>query len=463
MAACSLFTPGNQRATVLPMMPAPCRRSLRIGAFRQNSTRRFAIQGLIAAVGLAVWMGLAPFANAHGRSVSYSNWQIDSNEAVVTVRVKLLELSRRGPEAVPPEIAPNQNPSGLPDPTARNLPRDLVLIADGALCRPDPIAQRRSDEPGWVRYRWRLECPPDANSLVIHSRFLLDVAPSHMHFARVRSVENPNRVREQVLTEASPEFEIRHAVGDTSTNDSEDEIGSSLADYLKLGIDHILTGWDHLAFVAGLLLLARRFGEVARLVTGFTIAHSLTLALAVQDLVHPRAAAVEAVIAFSVALVAIEKGWLISGRNRAVPIAVLVGLVLLGLTSMMGWTLLPVLTVAGLLLFTACYFSLASRSDGEWFRVCLTFAFGLVHGFGFAGVLVEMTLPTDRLVPALIGFNFGVELGQIGVVLLLWPLIGLGARFASNNTRRLASEISAAALCGLGLYWLIDRVSPLYP
>jgi hypothetical protein len=74
-----------------------------------------------------------------------------------------------------------------------------------------------------------------------------------------------------------------------------------------------------------------------------------------------------------------------------------------------------------------------------------------------------MTLPTDRLVPALIGFNLGVELGQIGVVLLLWPLIGLGARFASNATRRLSSEISAAALCGLGLYWLVDRVSPLYP
>jgi hypothetical protein len=423
--------------------------------------RDVVILGLIVAVGWAVWLGIAPVAAAHGRSVSYSNWEIDSNEAVVTVRLKLLELSRRGPEAVPPEIVPNQHPSAMPDPTARSFPEDLVLIADGALCRPDPIAQRRPDEPGWVRYQWRLECPPAASSLVIHSRILLDVAPSHMHFARVRSVENPDRVREQVLTEASPRFKIRRAGGDASPNDSQDEIGSSLADYLQLGIEHILTGWDHLAFVFGLLLLARRFGEVARLVTGFTIAHSLTLALAVQDLVHPRAAAVEAVIAFSVALVAIDKGWLISGRNRAVPIAVLVGLVLLGLASMMGWTLLPVLTVAGLVLFTACYFSLASQSDGEWFRVCLTFAFGLVHGFGFAGVLVEMTLPTDRLVPALIGFNLGVELGQIGVVLLLWPFIVLGSRFASNQTRRIASEISAAALCGLGLYWLVERAFPI--
>jgi ABC-type nickel/cobalt efflux system permease component RcnA len=126
----------------------------------------------------------------------------------------------------------------------------------------------------------------------------------------------------------------------------------------------------------------------------------------------------------------------------------------------MDWVLLPILTIVGLVLFTACYFSLAMRSESEWFRVCLTFAFGLVHGFGFAGVLVEMALPTERLIPALVGFNLGVEIGQIGVVLLLWPLFGLGARFASNDSTRLASEISAAALCGLGFYWLVARVFP---
>ena len=410
---------------------------------------------------MAIGSGLAPLAVAHGRSVSYSSWEIDSRGAVVTVRLRLLELSRLGPEALPPGSVRDPNAFSLPDLSARRFPTDLVLIADDELCQPDPIAQRRPDEPGWVRYRWRLECPPDAGSLVIRSRILLDVAPSHMHFARVRFVGNRARVREQVLTEASPEFEIRRPGDDASPGDSKGEIGSRLVDYLQLGIEHILTGWDHLAFVFGLLLLASRFGEVARLVTGFTLAHSLTLALAVQGLVHPRAAAVEAVIAFSVALVAIEKGWILCGRNRVVPIAVLTGLASLGLASMMGWTSLPVLTIVGLVLFSACYFSLASRSDSEWLRVCLTFAFGLVHGFGFAGILIEMTLPTDRLVPALIGFNLGVELGQIGVVLLLWPLLRFGSRLASKDTTRLASEISAAALCGLGLYWLAVRVLPL--
>ena len=436
-------------------MPPTCPRTLRNSHLQLNQIRDGLILGLIA---LAIMSGLAPCAAAHGRSVSYSSWAIDSNAAVVTVRVKLLDLSRLGPEALPPGSVPGRYASGASDLSARRFPTDLVLIANDKLCTPDPIAQRRPDEPGWVRYRWRIECPPDARSLTIRSRILLDGTPSHMHFVRVRFVEDQNRVREQVLTEASPDFEIRRLGDDASVGDSEREIGSRLADYLQLGVKHILTGWDHLAFVFGLLLLASRFGEVARLVTGFTLAHSLTLALAVQGLVHPNAAAVEAVIAFSVALVASEKGWIVSGRSRVVPFAALAGLFSLGLASMIGWASLPVVTIAGLVLFTACYFSLGSRGDREWFRVCLTFAFGLVHGFGFAGILVEMTLPTDRLVPALIGFNLGVELGQIGVVLLLWPLLEFASRFAPNNTTRLASEIGAAALCGLGLYWFVERV-----
>ena len=118
---------------------------------------------------------------------------------------------------------------------------------------------------------------------------------------------------------------------------------------------------------------------------------------------------------------------------------------------------LPLWTTAGLALFSACYFALLTRSPSQWVRVCLTFAFGLVHGFGFAGILVEMTLPADRLVPALLGFNLGVELGQIGVVLLLWPLLWAGRRFASQTTVRWAAEFSAAALCALGLFWFAER------
>jgi hypothetical protein len=406
---------------------------------------------------IVVALGFASGAAGHGRSVSYSSWEFEDHAAVVTVRMKLLELSRLGPEALPPGSVPQLRPQNARDLPAEFLPRDLILIADEVACVAESTATRRPDDPGWARYQWRIRCPSDAGTIKIQTRILLDVAPSHIHFARVRLQPDRDRVRERVLTEASPVFLIRSPGTDTS-GDSHEAQGSGFRDYLELGIRHILSGWDHLAFVFGLLLLASRLGDVARLITGFTIAHSLTLALAVQGLVVPRAAAVEAVIAFSVALVAIERGWIDHGRRLALPVAVLVGLVALGGAVMLGWASLPLVTIAGLLLFTACYFSLAATSSNPWLRVCLTFAFGLVHGFGFAGILVEMTLPTDRLVPALLGFNLGVEIGQVGVVLMLWPLLKLGSRLSSPGTARIATSLTTAGLCGLGIYWLALRV-----
>ena len=438
-----------------------------------NAARRPPIPRIVRAIvcaaaclGFIAALLPAPPASAHGRSVSYSSWELDAEGAEVQVRLKLLELSRLGPEALPPGTLPGHRPPTSPDLTARVFPGEIILWADGEPCRAPASAQRQPDEPGWVQYRWRVECPGDAASLLIRSHLLLDVAPSHMHFARVRMGAAPTEsavhgVREQVLTEASPEFVLRRP-GDAPPGDaSGDEIGSELVDYIVLGVEHILTGWDHLAFVCGLLLLASRLGEVARLITGFTLAHSLTLALVALDMLHPHASAVEAVIAFSVALVAIEKGWLLSGRPRSIPILMICGLGLIGLAGVFGLSTLPVLTVAGLALFTACYFTLVARNENAWLRICLTFAFGLVHGFGFAGVLVEMTLPSERLLPALLGFNVGVEIGQIGIVLILWPLMMLGQRVAGLSMRIRASEIATATLCGIGLYWLVERAFSL--
>jgi hypothetical protein len=136
---------------------------------------------------------------------------------------------------------------------------------------------------------------------------------------------------------------------------------------------------------------------------------------------------------------------------------VLLGLAVLAGASIAGLASLPLTTLLGLAVFSGCYFALIVRSRNEWLRICLTFAFGLVHGFGFAGILVEMSLPPGRLVPALLGFNLGVEVGQIAVVLLLWPLLWAAQRLASPAPARIASAISAAALCGLGIYWLVER------
>ena len=193
--------------------------------------------------------------------------------------------------------------------------------------------------------------------------------------------------------------------------------GTALAGYVWLGIVHIATGWDHLAFVFALLLLARRLGEVAALVTSFTAAHSVTLALAVLGTVRPDGAAVEALIGYSIALVAAENAWLLSGRGAAVPVAVAVATSGLASLALFGVGAVAPLVYAGLALFAACHFALLARVERPArLRAAVAFVFGLVHGFGFAGVLAELELPTERLASALFGFNLGVELGQLAVV-----------------------------------------------
>ena len=197
--------------------------------------------------------------------------------------------------------------------------------------------------------------------------------------------------------------------------------GSSLFDYVLIGVGHLLTGPDHVAFVFLLLLLARRLRDVIGLVTSFTVAHSVTLALSVLGMVKPSAAPVEALIAFSIALLGAENGFLLSGRPRAVAIAVAA---ILGGLMLVGRGAVSRVTLGGLWVFCICHFALLHRArEPARLRVLVAFAFGLVHGFGFAGAMAHMDLPAGRLASALFGFNAGVELGQLAVVAVAWPLL----------------------------------------
>ena len=140
-------------------------------------------------------------------------------------------------------------------------------------------------------------------------------------------------------------------------------------------------------------------------------------------------------------------------KPRLLPMVLFTGLPVFGMAAG-GWTSLPFagLTLLGIALFCTCYFGLLERTERTArLRVALAFAFGLVHGFGFAGVLAELELPTHRLAPALFGFNVGVELGQLAAVALFWPLLRALARFG------LVAETASAAVCGLGLFWFATR------
>ena len=392
--------------------------------------------GVCAAILLA-----AAAAAAHEQTTSYSTWEIRGREVDVTARLSLLDLSRY-PWS-------NAAPAERDRRAAVHLTEHLSLRAGDTPCRiagaPRPLAGSRAR----LVFAWRLECA-GSGPLRLRSDLLLDVAPSHLHFARVTLDGRP--ALERVLSDAEREWTLA-APGDERAAPS----GSSIATYLALGIEHILPGYDHLAFVAALLLIGGSLSEVARIVTGFTVAHSVTLALAVLGYVRPDPAPVEALIGLSIALVAAENLWHSAGRGISVPVSITAVLGGLAIAAAFGRGAVPPLTMAGLALFAACYFALLRRAERTApLRSAVAFLFGLLHGFGFAGVLLEAELPAARIGQALFSFNLGVELGQLAVVAALWPMLRLVAR-RGGALHRAVVDYASAAILVVGMYWFVSR------
>jgi hypothetical protein len=397
----------------------------------------------VLAVQFLLLLLLPDLAAAHERSISYSTWTITERSAHVVCRISALDVSRfpwaaEGADAVATRVG-------------TYLSEQLRLLAGDAPCRVTDGPRRLASPPERLAFEWRVTC--GAGPLRLTSSLLLDVASSHVHFARVR--EGANLGVERVLSKNDPTWPL--PLGD-AVEPQPESAGTSLAGYIELGLEHILTGYDHLAFLLALLLIETSLAEVARVVTGFTIAHSVTLALATLGYVRPEAAAIEALIGLSIALVAAENVWLHAGRGRWLPWVAITALGGLALAARLGHGSVPALTFAGLALFCLCYFDVLRRTARPTLaRWAIAFLFGLVHGFGFAGVLAEAQLPPDRLAGALLGFNVGVELGQLGIVALVWPLFRWSAQPAHRRARALVIEVGSAAVCGLGLFWFATR------
>jgi hypothetical protein len=234
-----------------------------------------------------------------------------------------------------------------------------------------------------------------------------------------------------------------------------------LAGYVWLGVEHIASGMDHLAFLVSLILLAASLGELATLVTGFTVAHSTTLALAALGVLRPDATAVNALIGFSVALVCAENAWLLAGRPRLVPAVVTLGLLALAALATLGVGALAPGVLLGLALFSACHFGMLDRvSRPARLRALVAFAFGLVHGFGFSFLLREsLQFAGAHVTSSLLAFNVGVELGQVFVLVLAVPV--LEWLFRNVVAERVGTIILSALVAHTAWHWMTERGSTL--
>jgi len=410
------------------------------------------VRGWRCLLALLALAACASDAGAHARSTSTSSWDLEPDgSARVLVRVRWEDLQRALPEL-----------EGVP-PAALGLRADLARAIDGYLLRhyrltaagkacaasdePAPVA---SLDPSHVGRSWRVRCPREA-PLVLQIDGFLEVAPGHLHLARLRSPGSP------VIERAFVSGSSAHALAPAAA--SQAAAGSGLADYLRLGVEHIATGADHLVFLLALLLLGASFVEVATIVTGFTVAHSVTLALGVLGVVRPLSAAIESLIGLSIAIVALENFALTSGRatRRTIMLALGAALMAAAVAAALGALALPASALLGVGLFALCSLGLLERlASPARLRWLVAFVFGLIHGFGFAGVLAEIGLPPGRLAAALLGFNLGVELGQLVIVAVSWPLLRALLR-REPAQRRLLIQLGSTPILAAGLYWFLSR------
>ncbi len=263
------------------------------------------------------------------------------------------------------------------------MPGTAALVADG----------------DGVIFRNRFSCRNLGGDLVYRSTMLTDTDPS---------------ARQVVLIgegDGAPQALLDATKTSVTLSAPPPSLLSTMERYLITGIEHIILGYDHIAFLVAVVLWARRVVPVIKVVTAFTIAHSITLSLAALNVVVIPGTVVEPAIAASIVYVAMEN------------------------------------------FFTR-------DIDRRW-RV--TFAFGLVHGFGFAGALREVGLPTNAVATALAAFNIGVEIGQVAIVSIVVPALiavdRLTAVDRAKPVRAAALVYSLSALITvLGSYWLLTRV-----
>lgn len=248
--------------------------------------------------------------------------------------------------------------------------------------------------------RWSIRCPEGLKGHSISVDGLFDT----MTDVLVRLERTDGTTQVSRLTPAAPSFTVV----------ASPDIFQVAMTYTSLGIEHILLGVDHLFFILALLFVVRGTWALVRTVTAFTVAHSITLALASLGFVHVPGPPVEAAIALSIVFVAAE----IVRRDSDNP----------GMTERQPWI--------------------------------IAFAFGLLHGFGFAGALSQIGLPRHDIPIALLTFNVGVELGQLAFVFAVLGLWRLVRRFPVHGPVWIG-KMPAYGIGIVAAYWTIDRVIAL--
>lgn len=377
---------------------------------------------------------------SHQRSESYSKWSVEEDESDTLVNVaftiRLSNLNKlEGPLVGEWE-----------DRISAYIISSFTTDSDCLQEGKHRVMTSRADDI--FRVSWTLSC----NQILeeIKTNVFFDRDPTHSHIARY--IYDSNLSTEKLFTTQTKTWNLKDIY-----SSKESSVNSSFKEYVLLGIKHISTGYDHLAFLFGLLLLNQRLKRLVLAITGFTLGHSLTLSLAVLDLVRPVNSFIEALIGFSIALLGLEFLIRHSKSNSTYVKNISYFLFLFFLLYFIFSEGSNSLGLLGLFVFSFCYLMLVSKNLSSFFSLFIASIFGLIHGFGFGGFLFEVGFSEDNILKTLFGFNLGVEIGQL-MAMSLFILIIFGISKLDIKNKEYINPLLATFLVTLGTYWFVYRV-----
>ena len=379
-------------------------------------------------------------AHSHNRSQSFSDWEITDNIATAVFTAKSREITR----------LQSQSNQSLDTLLVGHLISAISVSQDSLPCSSTEVVRPIPSALGYVRVRLVFDCGASLGDISISINSFFNVASSHVHYANMSINGEPSY--QYLFTNKQRQHEITNQLATSS------HWFDSITQFVLIGIEHIFGGIDHIAFLLALLLLLRSLKVLVWMITGFTLGHSITLALAALGWIIPDLDIVEAAIGFTIALVAVQNIAVLTGNHRQITYFSVAGLLLIVLINLIWNIGLSALSGLGLALFTLAYlWNSADEHLSANLRLVTSVIFGLIHGFGFASALTETGLANTQLLPALLGFNLGIELGQIVIIAVVWALLQQIRQSRFLTDTRLVIDLVSAALCGLGLYWFIGR------
>ena len=376
---------------------------------------------------------------AHDRSESYSRFSFTTNEQGMAIQVI---------GSIKQDIFNNLNAASRFQSYESLVDYLGTAINPGSSCKlNNSVEVNENISLGVLKFAWAFQCLQIPETISVS--LFQDLGVTHTHIAR--GVVDGESVPEFMFASNQDAWVIG-LPGERNVNQS------SYFGYFKSGVEHILSGWDHLTFLLGLLLLfTGRFLVIA--ITGFTIGHSLTLGLGAMNVLRVHSEIIETLIGFSILLLAVE--YFIKHTFEIDKLAKNLALSLCAFLPLTVFGDLDLILIIGLALFLTFYLSLTNHYSNLWLPLLITIFFGLIHGLGFASSIAESGIPQDRLMPIILSFNIGVEVGQLAVAFALLALIKITKMYFHSSYFHYLHGAMGAFVFSMGTFWFISRAMGL--